>query len=336
MADLKVKYLGLELKNPIVAGACNLTADVNNLKRMQDAGVAAIVFKSLFEEQIQLEALQMENHLSDMDHIHAEMTSLFPKIEHAGPADHLLQLSKAKKAVQIPVIASLNAVLDDTWVEYAKKIEATGVDALELNFYSVTTDFNKTETDIIAHQIHVIKEVKNAVKIPVSVKLSSYYANVLNVVKQMEAAGANGVVLFNRLFQPDIDIDKEAHHFPWNLSNNGDYRTSLRFAGLLHSHVKTSVITSTGVLSGSDAIQLLLAGADAVQVVSTLYRNKIESIGKILTEISEWMHTKGYNSVAEFQGKLSEAKTNDPFAYTRAQYVDILLNSQNIFEKFNA
>ncbi|HAN77190.1 MAG TPA: dihydroorotate dehydrogenase [Bacteroidales bacterium] len=334
MADLKTKYLGLELKSPIVVGACNLVADLDSLKRMEAAGAGAIVYKSLFEEQIQLEALEMEQGMEDYNDRHAEMTSLFPNLEHAGPKEHLFNFKKAKQALTIPLIASLNAVYDVTWVDYALELEKAGADALELNFYSVPRDFNANGKTIEDQQVAILKEIMDNVKIPVSVKLSPYYSNPLNLIKQMDETGVNGFVLFNRLFQPEIDITNEEHHFPWNLSTHGDARLSLRYAGLLHNRIKADIIANTGVLNGNDVIQMLLAGANSVQVVSSLYKNRIEVIAEMLADLKTWMDAKGYKSVSEFRGKLSDATMNDRFAYKRAQYVDILYNSKNIFETY--
>jgi dihydroorotate dehydrogenase (fumarate) len=334
MANLSVKYLGLELKNPIIVGACNITKEVDNIKRLEDAGAAAIVYKSLFEEQIQLESLELEENLREYENRHAEMTSLFPNVEHAGPEEHLENLRKAKAAVNIPVIASLNAVYDETWVDYAKKIEETGVDAIELNFYSTPKNAENDCKVIVNQQLDVVNNVKKAVKIPISVKLSPFYANVLNIVSRMYDEGADGFVLFNRLFQPDIDIEKESLHFPYHLSSEEDNRLPLRFAGLLYGNCRGYICANTGIFTGKDVIKLLLAGADTVQVVSTLYKNGISHVSVMIKEIEEWMNKKGYNSINDFKGKVSRKNLKDPFAYRRAQYVDIIMRSDEIFKKY--
>ena len=334
MADLTTKYLGLELKSPIVVGACNLVTNVDALKRMEAAGVGAIVYKSLFEEQIQLETLEMEQGMEDYNERNAEMTSLFPGLKHAGPKEHLHNFKKAVEAVNIPVIASLNAIYDVTWVDYAIELEKAGAAALELNFYTVPRDFDKEAGSIEDAQVAVLKEIKDSVKIPVSVKLSPYYSNPLNVVKKMDEVGVDGFVLFNRLFQPEIDLETEKHHFPWNLSSTGDNRLPLRFAGLLHNRIKGDIISNTGILTSKDALQMILAGANSVQVVSALYKNKIEYVAEMLKEMEVWMDEKGYKSLCDFRGKLSDDTMNDRFAYKRAQYVDILYNSKDIFDTY--
>lgn len=334
MADLKTTYMGLELSSPIIVGASNMVQDLNNLKRMEKAGAGAVIYKSLFEEQIQLEALDMEEDMSMDEHRHAEMTSLFPNLEHAGPKAYLMNLKKAKESVKIPVIASLNAVYDVSWADFAKQIADTGVDGLELNFYTVPDSFDKTAQEIEDQQIEIIKRVKDAVNLPLAVKLSPYYTNPLRMIKQMDEAGVQAFVLFNRLFQPQIDLDKEAQHFPWNLSNEGDSKLALRYAGLLHGEIAADICSNTGVLSGEDVLQLILAGANTVQVVSALYKNKIEYIDEMLKTISSWMDRKAYKTLDDFRGNLSKKNIKDPYAYKRAQYVDIIFNSQSIFDKY--
>ncbi|MCX6230179.1 MAG: dihydroorotate dehydrogenase-like protein [Bacteroidetes bacterium] len=333
MANLSVNYLGLKLKNPIIVGASNISDDISNLKRLEDAGASAIVFKSLFEEQIQLENLQMHENLREYENRNAEMTSLFPDIEHAGAEEHLDHLRKAKSAVSIPIIGSLNAVQKDNWVEYAKLIAQCGVDALELNLYHVPKDADKEPRVIIEEQLDIIANVKKAVNIPVSVKLSPFYSNVLHVVARMNAAGAEGFVLFNRLFQPDIDIEKETLYIHPFISNEDDNRLPLRYAGLLYGNINGYICSNTGIYNGKDVVKMLLAGADCTQVVSTLYKNGIDQIGKMLKEIEFWMDSKGYKDINDFRGKVSRKNLKDPFAYRRAQYIDMIMKSDEIFKK---
>ncbi len=328
MADLKTKYCGLTLRNPIVIGASNLVTDIDNLVKLEKAGAGAIVYKSLFEEQIQLESLEMENAHEMYSNWDAEHDSFFPKMKHGGPAEHLLRLRQAKNAIGIPLIGSLNCVYQDTWVEYAQKMAETGIDALELNFYTSEIDFETDGAARVKEQIEILKSVHHAIRIPVVVKLSPFYTNSLSVISAMDKAGASGFVLFNRLFQPDIDIEKEGHHYPYNFSSENDNRLALRYAGLLHKKIDASIISNTGILSGSDVIKMLLAGADAVQVVSAIYKKGIGQVEIMLSEIEKWMARKKYQSVGEFRGKLSKENMIDPFAYKRAQYVDILMRSE--------
>jgi dihydroorotate dehydrogenase (fumarate) len=332
--DLSTTYLGLKLKNPIIVGASNLVTDLNFLKKLEDAGASAIVYKSLFEEQIQLENLENYQAEEDYGTRHAEMSSMFPTSVDTGPADFLLHLEKAKKSLKIPLIASLNAVYDDTWYEYAKKIEETGVDAIELNFYAVPREFDIDDNSILQEQLDTLEGVKKAVKIPVSVKLSPFYTNPLYCIGELDKKGADGFVLFNRLFQPDIDLNKEGLHYPYMLSNEEDNRLPLRFAGLLYGNIKGNICSNTGIFTGKDVLKMIIVGADCVQVVSTIYKHGPKQIGKILEEMEEWMKGKKYQSLADFKGKLAKVNIKDPYAYQRAQYVDILMRSKDIFKKY--
>jgi dihydroorotate dehydrogenase (fumarate) len=335
MTNLKTTYLGLELKNPIIAGASDLMSKTENLKALEESGAAAIVYKSLFEEQIQLESYQLDNQMNEYNDRHAEMISLFPDINHAGPQLYLQNLKKAKETVKIPVIASLNAVYKESWLEYSKLIEDTGVDAIELNFYAIPRDFDKAGSDTVKEQVDIVKEVKKILNIPVSVKLSPYYTNTLAVIKEMEKAGADGFVLFNKMFQPDIDLEKEEQISPFNLSSENEYRLPLRFAGLLHGRINAGICSSTGIYQGTDVIKLIMAGSDVVQVVSTLYRNKISHLTKMLSDMEAWMESKSYKSLKDFRGKLAEKNTKDPFVYKRAQYIDLLLKSGELTKGYS-
>jgi dihydroorotate dehydrogenase (fumarate) len=333
--NLSTKYLGLELKNPIIVGASNLVTDIEMLKKLEQAGAAAIVYKSLFEEQIHMENLEMHQEMTDYNERNAEMTNLFQdELYEAGPEEFLMNFAEAKKALSIPLIASLNAIYDETWIAYAIKLEEAGADALELNFYTAPVEFDVDGRGILNEELDIIEVVKKAVKIPVSVKLSSFYTNPLYTIGEMDKKGADGFVLFNRLFQPDINIDDESHHFPYNLSNEQDNRLALRFAGLLYDNVNGSVCASQGIYTGADVIKMILAGADAVQVVSTLYKNGPKQITKMLQDMEAWMTTRQYEKVEDFRGNLSRAKMKDPFTYKRAQYVDILMKSGEIFKKY--
>jgi len=334
MSLLSTQYMGIELKNPVIVGASNMVTDIDKVKKMEDAGASAIVYKTLFEEQIQLENLQLEEEMSEYSERNAEMLRLFPNLEHAGPQEHLYHLQKAREAVDIPIIASLNCIYDETWTEYAKMIQETGVHALELNFYTTPQDYDRDARTIIAEQVEIVSQIRKVVHIPISVKLSPFYVNVLNVCSQMYAEGADGFVLFNRLFQPDIDPDTEKHFYNYNLSNVDDNKLAMRFAGILHGNMRGYICSSGGIYTGYDAIKMILAGADCIQVVSTLYQNGIGQITTILNDINEWMEKKKYKNIDAFRGKLSKKNTKDPFTYKRSQYVDILMKSEEIFKKY--
>jgi dihydroorotate dehydrogenase (fumarate) len=324
--------MGFEIDNPIVVGASNMITNLDNLKKAEECGAAAVVYKSLFEEQIQLERLQLDEELTEYDDIYAEMLTIHPHSEHAGAQEYLFNLRKAKESVSIPLIASLNAVNNTTWIDYAKLIEQTGVNGIELNFYPTISEMELDANVIENKQIHIVKEVKQSVSIPISVKLSSDYTNAMNLIKKLDLIGVDTFVLFNSFFQPDIDIANEIHIEKYNFSNPGDYKKSLRYAGLLYGNIQADICCSHGVFTGADVIKLILSGASSVQVVSALYRNGISQISNIKSELEAWTDEKGYNSIDDFKGKLSKnALQNNPFIYKRAQYIDLLLNAEDIF-----
>jgi len=336
MANLTTNYMGLELKNPIIIGASDLVTNIDNLKKIESAGAGAIVYKSLFEEQVQLENLELHERKTEYDDRNAEMVKLYHNYtsESSGISDHLNALSRAKESVSIPLIASINAINHETWIEYAKSIENTGVDGLELNFYAVPEKSDTGFEEIEKKQVKILKDVKAAVKIPVSAKLSPFYSNPLKLIADLENAGADAFILFNRLFQPDIDINSESHYFPYSLSNREDSRLSLRFVGLLYGNSKASVCANTGIISGGDVIKMILAGADAVQIVSTLYLNQIDIIKTLLAELDKWMDLKGHDTIDSFRGRLSMKNTENKLPYQRAQYMDFILSTSAILKKY--
>ncbi|MDD2380731.1 MAG: dihydroorotate dehydrogenase-like protein [Mariniphaga sp.] len=333
MANLTTTYMGVNLKNPLILGACNLTSKTGIAEQLEEAGIGAIVYRSLFEEQVQLEDLQLTEELTEYENRNAEMESLFPNIEHAGPKEHLYQLEKLKKKLSIPVFASLNAIYEPTWIEYAKELESTGIDGIELNLYDVPGYFDLSGQSIEDKQLQIVEAIKQAVHIPVSVKISLFYTNPLNFIRRVDEAGADAYVLFNRFFQPDIDVEKQEFQFPWELSNPKDRMISLRFAGLLYGNLDGSICVSRGIYDANDVIRMILAGADTVQVVSTIYKNKIQVVPEILSGLNRWMDEKGYKTIDEFKGKLSRKNIKDPFVYQRAQYVELLMNSDEVFKK---
>jgi len=334
MANLNVEFMGLKLRNPIIVGACTLSATVEGARELERAGAGAIVYKSLFEEQIQMERAQLDDELDLYSERNAEMTSLFPTLEHAGPTSHILKLIDVKKNVSIPVIASLNCVYDVTWFDYAKQLEDAGVDALELNFYSMPTDMEKTAAEIEDEKVKIVKTLKKRLKIPFSIKLSPYYTNTMNFVNRLDKAGASSFALFNRLFQPEVNINKEKHITRFNLSNRGDFKLGLRYVGLLHKRIKAELCGTNGIYTYEDIVQMILSGADVVQMVSAIYKNEPSYIAQVLAELETWMDEKGYKSISEFKGKLSDYELNATDVYHRAQYLDFLLKPEEIITKY--
>jgi dihydroorotate dehydrogenase (fumarate) len=327
MADLKTSFMGLELKNPVIAGASRLTANLETLKGLEASGVAAVVIASLFEEQIRLGHDRLEDLLMGFDSREQSEISIFPGMAYAGPEEHLEWVSKAKRNLSIPVIASLNAVAAETWTEWARKLAATGVDALELNFYTTPVDPDKRGSDIEDEQVDAVARVCRAVSLPVSVKLSPFYANPLQVMKRMAEAGAGGFVLFNRFFQPDIDAETEKPRFVFDLSEREENRLPLRFTALANGRVKGDLVASTAVLTAADMAKMILAGAGAVQMVTAFYRHGLDYAGTVLSDFSSWMDRHGYGTIGDFRGRLDKRHADDPHAWERAQYVRILMRS---------
>ncbi|HHS13536.1 MAG TPA: dihydroorotate dehydrogenase-like protein [bacterium] len=323
--NMQTQYLGLTLRNPVIVGACRYTADMKSIKQIEEAGAGALVIKSLFEEQVRLESLKLNQDLHKYDDLHAEMVTLFPELKHAGPDEHLMWTRKAKEAVSVPVIASLNCVNREVWLEYAKQLAETGVDALELNFYHMPADFGQSGKEIEAEQSRLLKEIKRSVDIPVSVKLTPFYTNMLDFINELDETGVQGYVLFNRLFQPFIDVEKEEHVFPLYLSPSDASRLPLRYVGLLHGFTPADLCAATGIYTGEDVARMILAGADCVQVVSALYKNGIQAVQTIIGQFEAWMKKRGYTSIEEFKGKMSRKNIPDPWVYRRAQYVQMLM-----------
>ncbi len=334
MSNLETSYMGILLKSPVILGACELTSKTDVLKRAEQEGVGAVVYKSIFEEQIQMDNLMHDEQLEEYNDIHAEMLTNHPTIDRSEIEHYLHQLRKAKESVSIPIIASLNAVNESSWIRYASLIEETGVDGIELNLYQTPTRFDLDSSAIEKQQIELVSKIKSKLSIPVSVKLSPDYTNILHFAHQLDNAGVDAMVMFNAFFQPDINIEKEKHKKSFNLSRRGDYKKSLRYAGMLHGRIETDICSSLGVFDGEDAIKLLLSGATCVQVVSAVYKYGTSVISEINKTISEWMERKGYSSIEDFKGKLSDLalnKNDSVLIYKRAQYIDLLLNSDTVF-----
>ena len=333
MADLTTTYMGIPLRNPLLVGASPLTANVETIHQIEAMGAGAIVTPSLFEEQIQLERFEFDEELHREEARSPEMITVVPQVQHGGPREHLFWVKKAKEAVNIPVIGSLNAVTKATWLEYAKRLEDTGVDGLECNLFASPHDGQQPAEDVEREQIELVHDLTQAVTIPLSVKLSYFYTNPLNVVRRMDEAGAAAFVLFNRLFDPEIDIEQQHSALAFTLSHETDHRLPLRYAGLLAGAIQADICSNTGIFSGADIIRMLLAGATTVQTVSTLLRHGLEHIQVMLQQLTEWMASHGYDSLPAFRGTLSHRNTSDPWIYTRAQYIKLLMAPEGFMDK---
>jgi dihydroorotate dehydrogenase (fumarate) len=327
MANLETTYLGLTLRNPFIVGASGYTANLDRIRQLEEAGAGALVTASLFEEQIQYERFRLEEQLERFDNLSPEMSDIFPNLKHAGSKEHLMWVRRTKETAHIPVIASLNAVSRDTWVQYSRELEQAGADALELNFYATPSDPQVSGSQVEREQVATLRAVRRKVKIPISVKLSFFYTNPLAFVKALDEEGVNGFVLFNRLFQPDIDIDSEKNRYTHTLSAESDHLVAMRFAGLLAGSLRADICAGCGILSARDAVKMILAGAACMQVVSALYRNKIAYLGTMIQELGSWMDDKGYRDLASFRGRMAAGKNPDPSFYRRAQYVKHLLKA---------
>jgi dihydroorotate dehydrogenase (fumarate) len=328
MSSLKTTYMGIELDAPIVVAASSISSLIDRIKLAEQAGAGLLVIRSLFEEQIQIEALRMEDQLSVGAESFPEALSYFPEIEHGGAQEHLMWVEKTRQEVDLPLIASLNAVSPGSWTNYAKQLEATGVDGLELNVYAVATNPKQAGADIEKTLYETVEAVKAEVKIPVAVKLSPFYTSVANVVHELDKRGADAVILFNRFLQPDIDIKTESLKQEMVYSSNEELKLPLRWVALLYGRVKADLALNTGVHSGMDAAKAFLAGAQIVQVASALLENGIPYLSTMLRELEGWMEAKGYEELDDFRGKLSQKKVDDPFAFERAQYVKLLMSQK--------
>ncbi|MBM4155649.1 MAG: dihydroorotate dehydrogenase-like protein [Lentisphaerae bacterium] len=324
--DLSTTYLGLKLKNPIVPSASPLSQRVEDLRKIEDAGAAAVVMFSIFEEQLHHDAEALDHLMTAGNDSFAEALSYFPETGsyQVGPDQYLDLIHKAAAAVKIPVIGSLNGMSNEGWIDYAKKIEEAGAHALELNTYYIATDPNLTGSDVETLYLDVVRAVKAAVKIPVAVKLSPFFSSMANMARRLDQAGADGLVLFNRFYQPDFDLNEMEVLSDLKLSTPYEMRLPLRWIAILHGHLEASLAATTGVHGGIDAAKCILAGADAVQVCSALLKGGVGQLRTILKELETWMAEKEYESVAQMKGAMSQKSVANPAAFERANYIRIL------------
>jgi dihydroorotate dehydrogenase (fumarate) len=324
--DLSTKYLGLKLKNPIVPSASPLSKKIGKIKEMEDAGASAVVMYSLFEEQLTHDALELHHYTSTTQNQHAEATSYFPEADEyfLGPEEYLEHIRKIKEAVEIPVIGSLNGSTPGGWTDYAKKIEQAGADALELNVYLLAADINKSSADIEKIYMDILKSVKTSVSIPVAMKISPYFSSLGGFAKQLDENGADGLVLFNRFYQPDIDLE-ELEVIPNVLfSSPQSMRLPLRWIAILYGKIKADLAATSGIHSAEDVIKMMMVGANITQVFASLHMFGIGHIRSLLNDIEEWMDKHEYESIEQMRGSMSHKSVANPAAFERANYMKAL------------
>ena len=331
MVDLSTTYLGLQLKNPIVASASPLSKKVDSVKRLEDAGAAAVVMYSLFEEQIVHESQALDHFLNSGTESFAEALTYFPDLENynVGPVEYLDLIAKLKQAVSIPVIASLNGVTTGGWVEHAKNMEEAGADALELNIYNVPTDVAVSGTDLEQSYIDLVADIRRQIHIPLAVKLSPFFTSPANMAARLARAGANGLVLFNRFYQPDLDIETLEVLPTLHLSTSGDLLLPLRWTAILYGRVKADLALTSGVHTGQDAVKAVMAGASVTMLASELIARGAGRVTEILAEMNAWMQEFEYISVTQMRGSMSQQSVADPAAFERANYMKALTSFDN-------
>ena len=331
MVDLSTTYLGLQLKNPIVASASPLSKKVDSVKRLEDAGAAAVVMYSLFEEQIVHESQALDHFLNSGTESFAEALTYFPDLENynVGPVEYLDLIAKLKQAVSIPVIASLNGVTTGGWVEHAKNMEEAGADALELNIYNVPTDLAVSGTDLEQSYIDLVADIRRQIHIPLAVKLSPFFTSPANMAARLARAGANGLVLFNRFYQPDLDIETLEVLPTLHLSTSGDLLLPLRWTAILYGRVKADLALTSGVHTGQDAVKAVMAGASVTMLASELIARGAGRVTEILAEMNAWMQEFEYISVTQMRGSMSQQSVADPAAFERANYMKALTSFDN-------
>jgi dihydroorotate dehydrogenase (fumarate) len=326
MADLSTSYLGLKLRTPLVPSSSSLSMDLDHIRRMEQAGASAVVLFSLFEEELANEQHDLNRALDQGIDSFAEALTYAPELKDygVGPGRYLKKIQEAKSAVKIPIIASLNGDTRGGWTSFAKSMAEAGADALELNVYSVPTDMKKTAAQVEEETVEMFKEVKAAVKIPVAVKLSPFYSNLSNLAKRLSDAGTDGLVLFNRFYQPDLDLENQEVVPHTLLSTPMSFRLPLRWIAILYGKVKCALAATGGIHQAEEAVKMVMVGADVTMMCSALMKNGIEHIKKVEADMRKWMDGHEYKSVSQMKGSLSQKNCPDPSAFERAQYIRTL------------
>ncbi len=324
--DLTTTYMGMSLENPIVVSALPLSENVDNVYKMQEAGASAVVMYSLFEEQITWQSHQLDHYLSYGVESFVEAKNYFPDMEeyHVGPEAYLNLINRAKMAVDIPIIGSLNGVSSGGWIDYAKRIEQAGVDALELNIYYLPTDIGMSSSEVEQMYLDVVKDVKSSISIPVAVKLSPYFSATANIAYRLAQAGADGLVLFNRFYQPDFDLENLEVVPHLVLSKSYELRLPLRWVAILYGQVPADFAITSGVSTHEDVLKGLMAGAKVTMIASALLRHGINHISGVLENLTHWMEEREYESVVQMQGSMSHQFVAEPAVYERANYMKVL------------
>ena len=324
--DLSTTYMGMKLKNPIVHSASPLTEDVDNIRRLEDAGTSAIVMHSIFEEQITMEGRQLDHYLEYGTESFGEALSYFPVLESYknGPEEYLEMVAAAKKAVGVPIIGSLNGVSTGGWIDYARKIEEAGADALELNVYYIPTEPKLTGAEVEQMYIDVVSDVKKSVSIPVSVKIGPFFSALANVAQRLSDAGADALVLFNRFYQPDIDLENLQVVPHLVLSNSNELRLPLRWVAILYGRIPVDFGITTGIHTHEDVLKGLMAGANVTMITSEILKKGTGRIGDLLRDLISWMDEHEYESVKQLLGSMSQKNCAEPAAFERANYMKVL------------
>jgi dihydroorotate dehydrogenase (fumarate) len=323
---LDTNYLGLELRTPLVPSASAMSEDVDNIKAMEDAGAAAVVLHSLFEEQIEKERHELHFHMTEYTDTFAEAQSFFPEPSEfrVGPEDYLEHIYKAKQSVSIPIIASLNGTSVGGWTDYASRIQQAGADAIELNIFYLPNDINLPASEVEQTYVEIVASVRRSVTIPIAVKLGPFFSNMAHMASRLHEAGANGLVLFNRFYQPDIDLKRLEVRPHILLSTPQALRLPLRWIAMLYGRVGCDMAASGGIHTGTDALKMIMAGANVAMLCSALLKRGIPYIRTVEQEMLDWMEEYEYESVSEMRGSMSQRNSPDPAAFERAQYVRAL------------
>jgi dihydroorotate dehydrogenase (fumarate) len=324
--DLTTHYMGYKLRSPLVASASPLSESVDGIKRLEDAGAGAVVLFSLFEEQFRLEQLALHHHLTNGTESYAEAQSFFPEPSEfkATSYSYLELIRKAKGDVSIPIIASLNGTTPGSWVNFAREIEEAGADALELNLYTIPTDSFVSGGEVEQNDIDVLNAVRSAISIPVALKLSPFYSSMAYMARRFDKSGASALVLFNRFYQPDIDLDTLEVRPNLLLSTPQAQRLPMRWIAILYGRVRADLAATGGIHSGRDAAKMLLAGATVTMMASALLKSGVDHLRTVENELCEWMEQHEYETVAQLRGALSQQHADDPSAYERVQYMKAL------------